>query len=109
MKTIISRIEEKLAEAAQLLQVLRLWASVAEQGINIGSVVSFGFDQRIVTLTQRSAIFKAMRQGKPDPITGKHERHNGKNLYIGTPLPIFNYVKLKDGSKVTLNQLLKAP
>lgn len=115
MKTILDRMAEHTLERMRLLQQLHLWACVAEQGIDLDTVESFGFSEKLVTWAQQAAYRNAVRRGQPDPVTGQREPYTN-NPYRGTErLPsgryrcrVYNYVRLKDGTTTTLDPMLKA-
>jgi hypothetical protein len=117
-QALLVKIKAARAEQAELLDTLDLWASVQAQGIVIEDVQCFGFDPKLLTVRQKTAARRAAIARQPDPVTGRVERHEAglDHLYTGRRLDngyyenvVYNYVKLHDGTRKTLEPMLKAP
>ncbi len=99
---LLAGLREKMAERDRLLRELDLWAAVQAQGVAVDSVDRWGFDSDLLTAKQRTDASRARVRGLPDPFTGDH-------LPNGHYLPkMYNYVRLKDGSRVILDPMLAA-
>lgn len=117
MQDILQRLREAGRQRAVLLEQLAMWGEVQAQGIDPDDVQSFGFDPSLLTLDQKRAYREAVRLGKADPVTGEREcRSDPLHPYTGKRLPnghyrarVYNYVTLKDGRRITLSPLVKAP
>jgi hypothetical protein len=112
-QTTLKRIAAKRQAAEKLYKQLDLWAAVAAQGVVVENVASFGFDPALLTDAQVRGIRLTARLGFPDPITGAHEPPD--RPYTGKQLPnghyecrAYNFVRLKDGTRRTLDPMLKA-
>ena len=104
----------KIDEQRRLVEKLALWESVKAQGIDINTVETFGFDEKLLTKAQKFEIKRASVRGQRDPVSGVHE-HNTVHPFCGNRLAhgpyvsrVFNYVRHHDGSTTTLNPMLKA-
>jgi|WetSurMetagenome_2_1015567.scaffolds.fasta_scaffold84162_2 hypothetical protein len=109
----VKRLTSKRQAAEKLYKQLDLWAAVAAQGIVVENVASFGFDPKLLTDAQVHDIRFTAHLGFPDPISGVREHPD--RPYTGNKLPnghyecrAYNYVRLKDGSRRTLDPMLKA-
>ncbi len=99
---VLKRIKRNTQSRDYCLAVLDLWAHVQEQGIEIEAVESFGFDEKFLSAADKQKAHK-------------HWLRTQSNLFV-TRLPngrhrlnVYNYVRLKDGSVVTLSPVLDAP
>lgn len=99
---LIDAIRQKERERQYCLDVLDLWARTADQGIDINTVKSFGFDEKLLAAADRSKREFAVRLQKPDPFVARMPNGSYKLL-------AYNYVRHFDGSQTTLNPPLKAP
>ena len=78
---------------SDLVDQLRLWADIKAQGISSEDVDSFGFEEKF--LCKRDA----------DLLRGKGERlPSGKYT-----CPVYNSVRLKNGTKRQLDPILRIP
>ncbi len=116
VQALIERNEARAKEMASCYEQLAVWAAVKEQGINIDTVDSFGFDQKLLTSAQMFEYQRAAVRRQPDPVTGRRGIYDRKRPYLGERLPsghykcvVYNYVRLKDGTRTILNPMLKAP
>lgn len=111
----LSEIDAKVAEQARLLAQLKLWAQVQAQGVDIATVKSFGFNEKLLTPRQEIAARQAALRRKPDPVTGVIEEHNLGHFYTGKQLQnghytctVYNYVWHHAGTKTVLSPMLRA-
>jgi len=90
---ILDRLRRDEHERAYCYAVLDLWARVQDQGIEIESVSMFGYDPALSakapTRKQQASCVEVLPNG---------ERR----------LRVYNYVSLKDGTRTTLDPVLKA-
>lgn len=99
---LLADIRQKQAERDRLLRELDLWAAVQAQGIAVDTVDHWGLDPALLTPRQVADARLAVIRGRPHPYTGER-------LANGHYLPkMYNYVRLKDGSRVKLNPMLEA-
>lgn len=92
----INQIKSKCVERDALLDQLRLWAEVQEQGLNPEDVHSFLFEPCFLSLKQKRDRMQAAMFRKPDIwVTPK-----GETL-------MFNAVRLKNDVILKLNPPLK--
>jgi len=99
---LLADIREKQANRDRLLRELDLWAAVQSQGIAVDTVACWGFDPAFLTPRQRADAKRAVLRGSPAPYTGDR-------LANGHCRPkVYNYVRLKDGSRVKLDPMLEA-
>jgi hypothetical protein len=99
---LLADIREKQAERDRLLRELDLWAAVQAQGIVVDAVDRWGFEPEWQTPKQKADAQRAVMLGKPHPYTGER-------LANGHYLPrVYNFVRLKDGSRVRLDPMLEA-
>jgi len=99
---LLADIRAKQAERDWLLRQLDLWAAVQAQGIAADAVDRWGFDPALLTPRQAAEARRAVLHGGPDPYTGER-------LANGHYLPrMYNFMRLKDGSRVRLDPMLEA-
>lgn len=99
---LLADICEKQAERDRLLRELALWAAVQAQGIVIDMVDRWGFEPEWLTRRQEADVQRAVMLGRPYP-------YDGERLPNGHYLPrMYNFVRLKDGSRVKLDPMLEA-
>lgn len=102
MQETIDRIRARDRERQFLLAELELWAQVEKQGIDPETVDVFGFDLSALTSKQKREFDKQYRRTGVSP-------HTGERLPDGRyRAKVHNYVRLKDGSRVLLDPILKA-
>jgi len=111
----LSEIDAKVAEQARLLAQLKLWAQAQAQGVDIATVKSFGFDEKLLTPRQEIDARQAALRRRPDPVTGVIEEHDLGHFYTGKQLPnghytctVYNFVRHRDDIVTVLNPLLRA-
>lgn len=92
MNEILARIEAKIKEQQQLLRTLSMWNEVRIQGIDPDDVLSFGFDESLMTHKDKMEARRKNVFWFKTPITNTH-----------------NFVRLKDGMKISLNPPIKNP
>jgi hypothetical protein len=107
IQDIINRIEVKLKEKRMLLDKLRLWGEVKEQGIDADNVLSFGFDPELILESElnRIQLVKPIFN-KSNPYGWVEREVGGKQ--ICTP-EFYNYVRMKTGEKISLVRPIKNP
>lgn len=99
---LLTDIRQKQSEHDRLLGELELWAAVQAQGIVVDTVDRWGFEPEWLTPKQKAEAQRAVMVGKPHPYTGER-------LPNGHYLPkVYNFVRLKDGSRVKLDPMLEA-
>jgi len=99
---LLAGIRQKQAERDRLLRQLELWATVQAQGIAVDTVDRWGFEPEWLTPRQKADARRAVMLGKPHPYTGER-------LPNGHYLPkVYNFVRLKDGSRMKLDPMLEA-
>ena len=99
---LLAGIRQKQAERDRLLPQLELWATVQAQGIAVDTVDRWGFEPEWLTPRQKADARRAVMLGKPHPYTGER-------LPNGHYLPkVYNFVRLKDGSRMKLDPMLEA-
>ena len=99
---LLADIRVKQAERDRLLGELHLWAAVQAQGIAVDTVDRWGFEPEWLTPRQKADAQRAVMLGKPHPYTAER-------LPNGHYMPkVYNFVRLKDGSPVKLDPMLKA-
>jgi hypothetical protein len=99
---LLASIREKHAERDRLLRELDLWAAAQAQGITVDTVDCWGFEPALLTPRQVTDARLAVMRGRPHPYTGER-------LANGHYRPkVFNYVRLKNGSRVKLDPMLEA-
>jgi len=102
VQKLLADIRQKQAERDRLLRELDLWAAVQAQGIAVDTVDRWGFEPAWLTPKQTVEAQRAVMAGKPHP-------HTGERLPNGHYLPkVYNFVRLKDGSRVRLDPMLEA-
>jgi anti-sigma regulatory factor (Ser/Thr protein kinase) len=113
-KEIIARIKATQDERSRLLDQLRMWVEVKDQGIDPEAVDRFGYDVKLLTHNERQAFLWRVRKRLPDEITGEVER-DIEHPYTRERRPsgfyrsaVYNYVRMKDGSVVELHPPIKA-
>lgn len=99
MQDTIKRIEAKNNEIKALLSILGMWGKVKDQRIDTDSVLSFGFDPALVPEDE----LKRLAINNPS-----FNKTNPYNWETTTP-KMYNYVRLKNGEKVPLNQPVTSP
>jgi hypothetical protein len=99
---LLADIRQKQTERDRLLRELDLWAAAQAQGIAVETVDRWGFDPALLTPQQRADAKRAVLRGKPDPYTGERL---ASGHYVAR---VYNYVRLKDGSRVQLDPMLEA-
>ena len=112
---ICDRLKAQIDEQRKLIDQLAMWKKVQNQGIDPDTVDVFGFKESLLTVEQKRAYAKACRMRIPDPVTRKLEPWSHDHPYMGTRLPnghyscvVYNYVKLNDGTTVTLDPMVRA-
>lgn len=99
---LLADIRQKQSERDRLLRELGLWAAVQAQGIAVDTVDRWGFEPEWLTPRQKADAQRAVMLGKSHPYTGER-------LPNGHYLPkVYNFVRLKDGSRVKLDPMLEA-
>ena len=99
---LLADIREKQAERDRLLRELELWATVQAQGIVVDTVDRWGFEPEWLTPRQKADAQRMVMLGKAHPYTGER-------LANGHYSPkVYNFVRLKDGSRVKLDPMLEA-
>lgn len=106
MQDTIKRIEAKNNEIKALLSILGMWGKVKDQGIDTDSVLSFGFDPALVPEDELKRLAINNPFNKNNPYNWETRDVDG-TLKI-TP-KIYNYVRLKNGEKIPLNQPVTNP
>jgi len=99
---LLADIREKQAHRDRLLGELDLWAAVQAQGIAVDTVDRWGFEPEWLTPKQKAEAQRAVLLGKPHPYTCERSA-NGRYAP-----KVYNYVRLKDGSRVKLDPVLEA-
>ena len=89
---LLASIHVKRAEQAKCLAELDLWAAVQAQGIDIGTVATFGFKPEWITRIERAQQMNAVQCRKPDPMIG-----------------MYNFVRHRDGIITRLQPTLRVP
>lgn len=89
---LLASIRVKRVEQAKCLAELDLWAAVQAQGIDIGTVATFGFKPEWISRIERAQQMNAARCRKPDSMVGA-----------------YNFVRHKDGTITRLQPTLRAP
>lgn len=103
----ISEIESKEKEKKMLLNQLKLWAEVKDQGIDTHNVLSFGFDPELISESELNRIKLAKPIfNKSNPYDWDTREVDGK---IITKPELFNYVRMKTGEKIPLTKPIKNP
>jgi hypothetical protein len=92
VQELLASIRAKRAEQAKCLAELDLWAAVQAQGIDIGTVATFGFKPEWLTRIERAQRDRARQTWRPDPFT-----------------ETYNFVRHKDGTVTRLQPSLRAP
>ncbi len=102
-KTVVNRLESNAREQALLLDTLRMWNEVAEQGIDTDTVVSFTFREDLLTEEDKREIWKFAR--------GRFPTHHATRLcfYTEGKLVRYNAVRLLSGEIVKLSPPVYAP
>ncbi len=99
---LLANIREKRVHRDRLLRELDLWAAIQAQGIAVDTVDCWGFEPEWLTPKQKAEAQRAVMLGKSHPYTGER-------LANGHYAPkVYNYVRLKDGSRVKLDPMLEA-
>lgn len=99
---LLADIRQKQSERDRLLREVELWAAVPAQGIAVDTVDRWGLEPEWLTPRQKADAQRAVMLGKSHPYTGKR-------LPNGHYLPkVYNFVRLKDGSRVKLDPMLEA-
>ena len=94
-RVLIAHIRQLQREREYCLAVLDLWAQVQEQGIDVGSAASFGFDSNLLSLSEARLFHNRMHEYIETLRSGKKR-----------PM-VYNYIRR--GETVTrLNPMLKA-
>lgn len=102
--TAVGRLTELAAKRAKLLDELRVWAELADQGVKSADVVALGWDMAEVPGTVLRAAELAASRGKAAeafPWYGEWLRECG-------PARWFNYYVNVDGERVPLAVYVKA-
>ena len=121
MNSLISNIKEKMNEKIQLLNQLEMWSCVESQGIDVNEVASFGFDPLLVPEEE----FLVLQKKNRELIYKMNETEISKNYFsrnnpygwepqeesgvLKIKPKIFNYVKMKNGEKVSLKKAIPSP
>jgi hypothetical protein len=103
VQELLESIKAKRAEQAKCLAELDLWAAVQAQGIDIGTVSTFGFKPEWLTRIERAQRDNAMRMRRPDPFTGSRDANGHYECMV------YNFVRHKDGTVTRLQPSLQAP
>jgi len=99
---LLADIREKQAHWDRLLRKVAVCAAVQTQGIAVNAVDHWGFDSSLLTPGQAADAHRAVLCGRPYPYTGQR-------LDNGRYAPkVYNYVRLKDGSRVRPDPMLEA-
>lgn len=94
----IEKIKSKSVERDALLDQLRLWAELEQQGIKSDDVKSFSFEPAFLTLKEKSARMRRAMYRQPDIwVTLKGE------------VLLYNAVRLKNDVVLKLDPALRKP
>jgi hypothetical protein len=94
-RDLIAHIRQLQRERDYCLAVLDLWAQVQEQGIDVGSAASFGFDSSLLSPSEARLFHNRMHEYIETLRSGKRR-----------PL-VYNFIR-RDGVVTRLNPMLKA-
>ncbi len=111
MQTTLNKIESKISEQQLLLRTLSMWNSVRLQGIDPEDVKNFGFDYTMMTIQERNDARRKNRcfshWCQTNPYNwASHRNADGQECI--RPL-LYNYVRLKDNTKVRLLPMIESP
>ncbi len=99
---ILGRIKSKRSEQAFCYSQLEMWAKVKTQGIDVDSVLSFGYREKNHTTADKKELLAALRQTQSNPFVRRMPNGSYRVLF-------FNYVRHHDGTMTVLNPKIKAP
>jgi len=103
--TKIESIKSKMAEQLYLLDVLRMWKEVQDQGIDPEEVKSFGFSPQLLTPRQRADRTRELNWQRRDKYV-ETRTENGRQLLCPK---IYNMVIMRDGRQLPLNPMVSRP